>query len=238
MLRAAPVRACGALRPKEEAALFVGHFGLGLAGKRIAPGVSLGTLFLSVQLADALWPIFLLAGIEHVQIVPNLMRASHLNFRDYPVSHSLLALCAWGVLLGAVYFLARRSLAGSLALAAGVVSHWVLDFVTHRPDMPVLPRGPYAGLGLWNSLPGTIAVEGGLYTLGIAAYARVTRARDATGAWALWSLLVLLVALWLAALLGPPPPNERILAWSALSGWLVVLWGYWIDRHRALVSES
>ena len=218
--------------------MFVGHFGLGLAGKGIAPRVSLGTLFLSVQLADVLWPVFLLAGIEHVHVVPGMMRASHLNFWDYPVSHSLLALCAWGILFGAVYFLARRFLAGALALAAGVVSHWVLDFVTHRPDMPVLPRGPYVGLGLWNSLPGTIAVEGGLYALGIAAYVRVTRARDATGTWALWSLLVLLAALWLAALLGPPPPNEGFLAWSALSGWLVVVWGYWIDRHRALASES
>lgn len=218
--------------------MFVGHFGLGLAGKGIVPRVSLGTLFLSVQLADALWPILLLAGIEHVHIVPHMMRASHLNFWDYPVSHSLLALFAWGILFGAVYFLARRSLAGALVLAAGVVSHWVLDFVTHRPDLPVLPRGPYVGLGLWNSLPGTIAVEGGLYALGIAAYTRATRARDATGTWALWSLLVLLAALWLAALLGPPPPSERVLAWSALSGWLVVLWAYWIDRHRALASES
>ncbi|MGE5279045.1 MAG: hypothetical protein ACM3SU_18785 [Acidobacteriota bacterium] len=216
--------------------MFVGHFGLGLAGKGIVPRVSLGTLFLSVQLADALWPIFLLAGIEHVHIVPNLMRASHLNFWDYPVSHSLVALGAWGILFGAAYFLARRYLAGAVTLAAGVVSHWVLDFVTHRPDMPVLPRGPYAGLGLWNSLPGTIVVEGGLYAFGAAAYARTTRARDATGTRALWSLLLLLAVLWLAALLGPPPPSERFLAWSALSGWLIVLWAYWIDRHRVPAS--
>jgi hypothetical protein len=147
-------------------------------------------------------------------------------------------MCAWGILFGAAYFLARRYLAGALALAAGVVSHWVLDLVTHRPDLPVLPRGPYVGLGLWNSLPATLAVEGGLYALGIAAYTRVTHARDATGTWALWSLLVLLAALWLAALLGPPPPSEKVLAWSALSGWLFVPWGYWIDRHRAVASEG
>ena len=218
--------------------MFVGHFGIGLAAKAAVPRVSLGTLFLSVQLADGLWPLLLLLGAEHVHIVPNMMRTSHLNFWDYPISHSLLALCAWGVLFGAVYFLTTRFLAGALLLAAGVVSHWVLDFVMHRPDMPILPSGPYVGLGLWNSLPGTLAAEGALFAAGIAIYLRVTRARDAVGTWALWALLVVLPAIWLAALFGPPPPSERALAWSALAAWLFVPWGYWIDRHRVVRSVS
>ena len=218
--------------------MFVGHFGLGLAAKAAAPRVSLGTLFFSVQLADGLWPLLLLLGVEHVHIVPNMMRTSHLNFWDYPISHSLVALCAWGVLFGAAYFLVRRSLPAAVLLAAGVVSHWVLDVVTHRPDVPVLPRGPYVGLGLWNSLPGTLAVEGGLYGAGIAIYLRVTRANDAVGSWALWSLLLLLAAIWLSALLGPPPPSEGVLAWAALAGWLFVPWAYGIDRHRSVRSPA
>jgi hypothetical protein len=212
--------------------VFVGHFGAGLAAKGEAPRVSIGTLFLSVQLADGLWPVLLLAGVEHVRIVPGIMRASHLDLWDYPVSHSLLALAAWGVLFGSVYFLARRYLAGALVVAAGVVSHWVLDFLVHRPDMPILPRGPYVGLGLWNSLPATLALEGGLYAAGIVVYLRATRAKDAVGVWALWTMLMTLPALWLAALLGPPPPNVKTLAVSGLAGWLFVPWGYWIDRHR------
>ena len=193
-----------ARRNEGGAPLFVGHFGLGLAGKAAAPRVSLGTLFFSVQLADGLWPIFLLAGLEHVRIVPNLMRMSHLDLWDYPLSHSLAALAAWAALLGAVYFLVKRSAAAALLLSAGVLSHWVLDFVAHRPDMPVLPRGPHVGLGLWNSVPGTLAAEGGLYAAGIALYLRKTRPVDAVGTWALATLLVLLPALWLAALFGPP----------------------------------
>jgi hypothetical protein len=218
--------------------VFVGHFGIGLAAKAAVPRVSLGTLFFSVQLADGLWPLLLLLGVEHVHIVPNIMRTSHLNFWDYPISHSLLALCAWGVLFGAVYFLTTRFLAGALILAAGVVSHWLLDFVTHRPDMPVLSRGPYVGLGLWNSLPGTLAAEGVLFAAGIAIYLRVTRAKDAVGTWALWSLLLVLSGIWLAALFGPPPPSESAIAWAALAAWLFVPWGYWIDRHRAVRSVS
>ena len=207
-----------------------------MAGKAVAPRISLGTLFLSVQLADALWPLLLLLGIEHVRISPGMTRWSPLDFWDYPVSHSLVALLAWGVLFGAVYFLSRRYLFGSLVLAAGVVSHWFLDVLVHRQDMPVFPRGPYLGLGLWNSLPATLIAETGLYVFGIAVYLRVTRARDAVGTWALWSLLILLAIVWLAALLGPPPPNPETIAFSGLFGWLFVPWAYWIDRHRAAAT--
>jgi hypothetical protein len=218
--------------------MFVGHFGIALAAKGIGSGVSLGTLFLSVQLADLLWPLLLLSGFEHVRIVPGIMRLSPMDFWDYPISHSLAALAAWGILFGAAYLLMRRSRIGALLLASGVVSHWVLDFLMHRPDLPLLPRGPYAGLGLWNSVPGTLAVEGALYALGIAAYLRVTRAKDAAGKWALWSLVILLAVLWLASLFGPPPPSERALAVSALAIWLLIPWGYWIDRHRAVRSAN
>jgi len=218
--------------------MFVGHFGLGLAAKKVAPRISLGTLFLSVQLADGLWPIFLLLGREHVHIVPHMMKTSHLNFWDYPWSHSLAALAVWGALFGAVYFLARRFLFGAVLLAAGVVSHWFLDALMHRPDMPVRPGGPYVGLGLWNSLPATLAVEGGLYAAGILIYLRATPPRDAVGTWSLGILLVFLASIWIWALVGPPPPNEKALAWSALSMWIVVPWGYWIDRHRTAAART
>jgi len=106
--------------------MFIGHFGLGFAGKKAAPSVSLGTLFLSVQLADGLWPLFLVLGLEHVRIVPGITKLSPFDFYNYPISHSLVALLGWGIAAG---------------IAAGVVSHWVLDFAVHRPDMPVAPAG-------------------------------------------------------------------------------------------------
>jgi hypothetical protein len=188
--RSESIRGLHAPESREEP-LFVGHIGLGLAGKGVVPAVSLGTLFLSVQLADGLWPILLLAGVEHVRIAPHIMRLSHLDFWDYPVSHSLAALFGWALLFAALYAFVRRDGRAAFVLAAGVVSHWALDALTHRPDLPVLPRGPYVGLGLWNSVPGTLAVEGGLYAAGIALYFRGTRPRDAIGSWAPGILLVL-----------------------------------------------
>lgn len=212
--------------------MFVGHFGVGLAAKKLAPRVSLGTFLLSVQLADLLWPVLLLLGVEHVRILPGLMKASALDFYDYPVSHSLVALAGWAIVFGAVYFFLRRDRAAALLLAAGVLSHWLLDFAMHRPDMPVLPHGPYLGLGLWNSVSATLAVEGVLYAAGIWIYLKATRAKDRIGTFSLWALLALLAAVWLASLFGPPPPNEKTLAWSGMIAWLLVPWAYWIDRHR------
>jgi membrane-bound metal-dependent hydrolase YbcI (DUF457 family) len=212
--------------------MFVGHFGVGFAAKRVAPRVSMGTLLVSVQWADLIWPLLLLAGVEHVRIVPGLMAASALEFIDYPVSHSLVALAGWGILLGSAVLLSRRDIRAAAVVFAGVVSHWFLDVLMHRADVPVGLRGPYVGLGLWNSVPATLLVEGGLYAAGITIYLRSTRPTDRIGSWSFGILVALLAALWVAALFGPPPPDTKTLALSGLSGWLLVPWAYWIDRHR------
>jgi len=217
--------------------MFLGHYAFGLAAKRVAPTVSLGTLFLAVQLADELWPLLLLLGLEHVRVAPGATRMTPLDFYDYPISHSLLALVGWGLGLGALHFAQRRNWRAAGILAAGVVSHWVLDVLVHRPDMPVLPQGPRVGLGLWNSVGATVALELGFYAAGLAIYTATTRPVDRTGRFALWALVLLLVVVWAGAVAGPPPANERALAFSALALWLVVPWGYWIDRHRTLRRE-
>ncbi len=218
--------------------MFVGHFGVGLAAKRAAPRVSIGTFFLAVQWADLLWPILLLAGAEHVRIVPGLIKLCALDFYDYPWSHSLAALVVWGILFGAIHWIVRRDLATAFILGLCVVSHWVLDVLMHRPDMPVLPRGPYVGLGLWNSVPGTLIVEGLVYAAGITLYVRTTRPKDRVGMWALWLLVGLLSALWIGSLFGSPPPSVLVLALSGLFGWILLPWAYWIDRHREVTSDQ
>jgi membrane-bound metal-dependent hydrolase YbcI (DUF457 family) len=135
--------------------MFIGHFGVALAGKRAAPKTSLGTLILAAQFLDLLWPVFLLLGIEHVEIAPGITRVSAMNFTDYPISHSLLMALVWSALVGGVYYGLRRDRRAAWVVAALVLSHWVLDFIVHRPDLPLWPGGQArAGLGLWNSWPG------------------------------------------------------------------------------------
>ncbi len=215
--------------------MFIGHFGAGLAGKSVAPRVSLGTWFLSVQLLDLLWPTLLLLDVEHVEIDPGNTVMTPLNFYDYPITHSLLAVVGWGLLFGLVYFLVRRDRRSALWLGLGVVSHWLLDLLMHRPDLPLYPgEAPKWGFGLWNSLPATLLLEFLILGLGIWLYVRTTRAGNRTGRWAFWALIAFLVVVYIANIFGPPPPDVESIAWAGHLQWLFVAWGYWVDRNRSV----
>jgi membrane-bound metal-dependent hydrolase YbcI (DUF457 family) len=215
--------------------MFIGHFAIGFAAKKAAPAVSLGSLFLACQLADLVWPTLILAGVERMEIRPGITAAVPLDFVHYPYSHSLVAMLLWGAALGLTYKLLRRSSwTAPVVLAVTVLSHWVLDFISHRPDMPLTWTGPQRlGLGLWDSIPATLAVELLLFGLGVALYQRATIPKDKTGSYAFVGLVAFLLLIYLANLFGPPPPSVATVAWGGHAMWLFVAWGYWIDRHRA-----
>lgn len=215
--------------------MFLGHFGLALAAKRPAPEVSLGTSVLAAQWPDLLWPALLLVGLERVEVDPGNTVVTPLRFVRYPITHSLLMALVWALLVGGAYRVLSGGRRGAWWLGGLVLSHWVLDFLSHRPDLPLLPGGGFrVGLGLWNSLWGTLAVEIGLFGLGVVTYARETRPRDRIGRWALVGLVFFLLATYVANLLGPPPPGAGAIAVAGLAMWLLVAWAYWIDAHRAV----
>jgi membrane-bound metal-dependent hydrolase YbcI (DUF457 family) len=213
--------------------MFIGHFAVGLAAKRVAPRVSLGVLLGAPLFLDLLWPVFLALGIESVRIEPGNTVVTPLDLRDYPYSHSLLMALFWSILFGGVAGTLYRSVRVALVLGALVFSHWLLDFVTHKPDMPLYPgSSTYVGLGLWNSLAGTLLVEVSLFVVGVALYVQSTRATDKRGSLGFWSLIATLCAVYLAAIFGPPPPNEQALAVSAFGVVVLLGWAFWADRNR------
>lgn len=215
--------------------MFIGHFAVAFAAKRTAPTVSLGTLFLACQLADLMWPNLVLAGVERFAIDPGNTAVTPLDFQSYPYSHSLVALAGWAMLAAVIYKLVRRSppVAALGAIAVLVLSHWVLDVVSHGPDMPITIGGTAKiGLGLWNSRPATILVELAMLLAGVVLYIRATRPIDRIGMFALHGLILFLLVVNVANMFGPPPPSVAAVAWSAQAVWLIVAWGYWIDRHR------
>jgi membrane-bound metal-dependent hydrolase YbcI (DUF457 family) len=214
--------------------MFIGHYAIAFGAKRFAPQVSLGALFLACQLADLIWPNLVLAGIEQVVIEPGATAMTPLSFLHYPYSHSLVALIVWGALFAVSYRLVTlSSLAAAVTIVATVVSHWLLDVVTHRPDMPVLANDSVRlGLSLWNYPALAIPIELALFGAGVWLYARATTPVDRLGRIGLWALVGFLLVVFAANLLGPPPPSVVALAWSAQAMWLLVAVGYWIDRHR------
>jgi hypothetical protein len=214
--------------------MFIGHYALAFGAKRLAPAVSLGTLFLACQFADLLWPTLLILGIEIVEIDPGNTLVTPLNFVSYPYSHSLVMLLVWSALLALGYRVLRGGpRIAVVTVGALVFSHYVLDVISHRPDLPITINGPARlGLGLWN-YPGTaLATESALFIIGATIYASVTRERDRIGRIGLYALIATLVAIYFAALYGPPPPNTQAIAIAGHLSWLFVLWAFWVDRHR------
>jgi hypothetical protein len=213
--------------------VLIGHYAVAFGAKKIAPKTSLGTLFAAGAFLDLLWPLLVLAGLETVRIAPGDTRFTPLEFLSYPWSHSLLTSVLWGIGFGLGYFALTGSRRGAIVLALLVVSHWFLDLVAHRPDLPLAPgAGLKAGLGLWNSVAGTLIVELGLFTLGIWLYRRATRARDGIGRWGLFGLVALLLAVYAGAAFGPPPPNVGAIVWTDNAQWLLILLAWWVDGHR------
>ena len=206
--------------------MFLGHIALGLGARRAMPRVSLATWVVAVQFVDLLWPIFLLAGLEHVRIAPGITAFTPLDFYDYPITHSLVGGLGWGLVLAAICRATGLRSKDAILVGGAVLTHWILDVVSHRPDMPVLPHGPYLGLGLWNSVAATLTVELSMFAAGIWLYAHGRQPRLS-----FWLLMLFLLAVYLAAAFGPPPPNPTALAWTALTMWVLVPWFRWVERR-------
>jgi hypothetical protein len=212
--------------------MLAGHLAVALSAPKLDRRLPLALAVGAAFALDLLWPVLLLTGFESVAIHPGDTAFTNLEFESYPWSHSLLLALGWSLAGAAV----GRAILGSWKRGALVgllvLSHWVLDFVTHRPDLPLWPFGPRLGLGLWNSIPGTLLVEGTLLAVGVGVYARGTRARDRVGTWSFLGLVGLTTVIWVTQPWSPPPPSATAVAWGGIAFWLIVPWAAWIDRHR------
>lgn len=217
--------------------MFVGHIAVGFCAKPFAPRTSLGTLVLAAVWMDVLVWIFVVVGLEHIAVKPGITTTNALDLYDYPISHSLVMSIVWSALLAGVYYGIRKYSQGALLIFAAVVSHWILDFVSHRPDMPLAPGvHRYYGLGLYNSPLGMILVEGLLWLIGIVLYERATRSRNRAGLWVLYVVIAVLSWLWITSLNGAAPQVSMTtmglidIVFMAL----LVAWAYWADSLRVV----
>jgi len=213
--------------------MFLGHFAMGMAAKKIAPESSLGMLFFAAQFMDLLWPVLLLLGVEHVRLDPGNTAVTPLDFYDYPWTHSLAGALLWALLLSAGYYVIQRSKRNAVVVGILVFSHWLLDFLSHRPDLPLAPgSSTMFGLGLWNSFRATALLELALGFSGAWVYLRSTDPVDRIGKFGSWGLIGVLFAIYMLNLFGPPPPDVRSIVIAGNALWLIVAWAHWCDGHR------
>jgi hypothetical protein len=218
--------------------MFVGHLAAALSAKKLEPRVPLGAAVAASFGIDLLWPVFLLLGIETVRVNPGDTAFTHLAFESYPWSHSLVAVVGWSALAAILGRVVSSSWRVGLILGGLVLSHWGLDLLTHRPDLPLWPNGPLVGLGLWRSIPGTIVLEGGFLIVGLILYLRTTSAGDSTGVAALVGLVGLTGLIWISQPWAPPPPSAQAVAWFGLALFLLPPWAHWIERHRRAAASA
>jgi len=212
--------------------MLFGHIAVGLAAKPVAPKVPLGALLLSATAIDALCGVFVIAGIEGID-------ASGAS--SIPWSHGLFMAVIWSIAGFAVAWLLSRDRRTGIIIGLLVFSHWVLDFISHPmgmgrelpPDLPLLFEGsPKVGLGLYNSVAAALITDFGMFAGGIVVYLVSTKAKDRTGRWAFWSIVLFIALLALSAAV----PQLSILATLGLV--LLLPLGNWVDRHRSLEAAS
>lgn len=213
--------------------MFLGHFGLALASKKVNSYPSLGTTFFAAQFVDLLWPFLLLAGIEKVEIDPGNTAFTPLNFTYYPYSHSLVAVLGWSFLFGIIYYAVKKKRGAALLLSVLVLSHWVLDLITHRPDLPLtFDNSATYGLGLWNNRIATVITELTIFAAGCFMYLRATQPINKWGTISFVSLVIFFLLIYFMNLMGEPPPSARVIGYVGLAQWIFIAWGYWIDAYR------
>lgn len=213
--------------------MFIGHFAVGFGAKKYAPALSLGVLFLAAQFLDLLWPTLLLLDIEHVLIAPGITKVTPFNFIDYPITHSLLMVSGWGLLLGFITWLFLKNIKYSVIIFICVVSHWFLDLIVHRPDLPLtLGNSTLVGFGLWDYPLLTFMLEGLIFMAGIFLYYKTTSAKNKAGKISLIVLIALLVIIYIGNIFGPPPPDVNAVAWAGHLQWLFVILAFYIDKNR------
>lgn len=218
--------------------MFIGHYGIGLALKKVEPRLSLGMLIFGAVMLDILFGLFLLAGVEHAKIIPGVTVVSPFEFYDYPISHSAVGTVMWAAAGFLAYWLCptgdhTQRKRPAFVFAIAIFSHFILDVISHTPDLTIFGNNsPRLGLSLWNSLAATMIVELGLLLSGIVLYRGATHSVSSSGKYGLSLFVLILIILSIGIVFGPPPDMISVGVFILAGQLALVALAFWVDRNR------
>jgi hypothetical protein len=220
--------------------MFIGHYGVAYAAKTVAPKAPLAAYFLAVQALDVLFSVFVLGGIEHMEIVHKYTSYNPYRLYDMPITHSLVGSLGWAVAVGIVAALLRLPRRESLWLGLAVFSHFILDLPVHTPDLSIAGNDTAKlGLGLWNNVPVVLALELLVLLGGWLVFSRSKRADATFPKQRNRIFLGILVLLTIATPFMPDPASPTAFAVQALIGYGVLAWaGGWSVGESLLKPRS
>ena len=217
--------------------MFVGHYGVSFAAKRADASIPLWVLFLAVQWLDVIWAPLVLIGVESVRIVPGFTASNPLDLYYMPYTHSLVAALLWSAAAAGAYHLWHRASARTSNLVGlAVLSHWILDFVVHRPDLPLYDNTAKVGLGLWDQPALAFGLEAALLLGAMAVFLLGQPTRRT----AIIAFSVVMLAIQAYVFFGPPPASPAAAAWTALVAYGVfarIIW-FLADRPFTVPATS
>jgi len=214
--------------------MFVGHYGPSFLAKRLAPGIPLWILFLAVQLLDVFWAIFIFLGVERVRIVPGFTETNALDLYYMPYTHSLPGALAWASAAGILYRLITGSGREAALVGAAVFSHWPLDLLVHRPDLPLYDNVAKVGLGLWDYPYVTLGLEAALLLGAMGLFLQKSRPVTSSGRYSMPIFCLAILLMQAGMLFSPPPPSDRVMATTSLIAYVLVAAAIaWVEGGRA-----
>jgi len=216
--------------------VFVGHYGPSFAAKALKKSIPLWVLFIAVQLLDVLWGTFVYLGIEKVRIVPGITATNPLDLYYMPYTHSLIGSILWAIAASVVYYVFRKvdGLAAAVLVGAAVFSHWMLDFLVHRPDLPLYDNTFKVGLGLWNYPALAFVLEVVVLFGGMYLYLKATQSVTRGGRYGMVIFGFVMSGFQALVFFGPPPSSDRSAAVIALASYFgFAAIAHWLDRKRA-----
>ncbi len=219
--------------------MFVGHYGISFGGKALQRTVPLWVLFIAVQWVDVLWSIFVLTGIERVRIVPGITATNPLDLYYMPYTHSLVAAAFWSVAGAFIYktLFRTESLRTATVVGVAVFSHWVLDLIVHRPDLPLYDNAMKVGFGLWNYRLLAFVLEVVILFAGLFLYLRGTKSYGSIGRYGMIVFAVVMLAVQAFIFFGPPPTSDKGVAITALASYAVfAAIAVWLERKRVYAT--
>jgi hypothetical protein len=216
--------------------MLVGHVAAALIAKRLQPRLSLGTATVATLIADVLVFSFVLAGIEHVQFRSGAVPGEYFTGDDIALSHSLATSAIWGVVIAAASGWRRTGHRLAAILIALAVSHWILDVVSHQPDMPLAPwLASRIGLAGLTGVGPLMVLEGLLWVSAVALYVSGSRSTNSAGRYVFWGGIASLTYVWYYnAYLPPRITSEEAPIEALILLLLAIGWAFWMNRAREM----